>query len=255
MTDPLTAGLILSAGSSLYGAYSGNKTNQKNLDAAQQRQQKIEATATPYLQNGPNQFAQMLLQSIGGSGTGTQGFNTGQDGFMQFLRRGGEQFDNSAQFKALGAVDAANLGEQIAGLRAGAGSLGQRFGTGMNRNEALLRSTSLAQTGARNAGIASQSFESGAQRGLQAQSLLSQIISQAGSFQQAQQGQNINILSLLAGQPIGQQQPNQLPGAAGDIGQLLMFLPFLKQSMAGAGGGGNGAVRPNAGPYYIPGAP
>jgi hypothetical protein len=254
--DPLTIALAASAASSLYGAYSSNKTAEKNRDAVIQHQGQVNEQLTPYLQQGTNPFAELLLRSVGGSSTGTQEFNTGQDGFMQFLNRGGAQFDNSPQFQALKTMDDLNLGEQVAQLHASAGSLGQRFGTAMNRNEALLRSNALATTGARNAGIASQSFESGAQRGLQAQALLAQILGQAGGFQQNQQSQNINILSLLSGQPIPQQAPNAIPGAVGDIAQTLMFLPFLKQATAGTNRAPvNYPTFPNAGPYYVPGAP
>lgn len=249
--DPLTLGLIGAGASGLYGAVSQNKTNKANLNAATARQNKIDSYAMPYLQQGQNPFAQMLIRSVGG----TQGFNSGQDGFMQFLNRGGAQFDNSEQFKALNVLDQRGIGEQVAQLHGSAGSLGQRFGTAMNRNEGNLRRDALQNIGARNAGIASSSFESGAQRGLQAQGLLAQILGQAGGLQQGQQNSNVNILSLLAGQGVPQQQPNALPGAAGDISQLLMFLPFLR----GLGGGGQrppvSGTPNNAGPYFVPGAP
>lgn len=59
---------------------------------------------------------------------------------------------------------------------------------------------------------------------------LSSVIGQAGGLQQNQQSLNAQLLAIMAGQqPAGvvQQQPSPYPGAIGDIGQLLMFLPFL----------------------------
>ena len=58
-------------------------------------------------------------------------------------------------------------------------------------------------------------------------------LGQANAIQQAQSGQNINLLSLLAGLPMGQApvaQPSALPGAIGDISQLALLYPYLRRS-------------------------
>lgn len=57
-------------------------------------------------------------------------------------------------------------------------------------------------------------------------------LGQANAIQQAQSGQNINLLSLLAGLPMGQApvaQPNALPGAIGDLSQLALLYPYLQR--------------------------
>lgn len=311
--DPLTLGLILAGGSAVGGAVTGDRANARNSRAQQQAlaaQQRQQAMVNQYaqagMQQGQNPFAQMLMARLnGGAGgftaptpitaptidtgiaTGNQGFNAGQDGFLQMLRRGGNPFDTSAQFAALAPLDQRLIDSQVAGLRGSSTSLGQRFGTATTGAERLLRGNFAQDISARNAGIQSSAYEAaqgrtmGAAQGLQQGGLqqagllaqiaqanagnqmnagqfnttmnqgwnqfISSIIGQAGGFQNAQNSQNAQLLSIMAGlQPPGavQGQPSQLPGALGDIGQLLMFLPFLTQMRGGQqqaiGGGGFG---------------
>lgn len=358
--DPLTIGLGLSAAGGLYGAFNQNKTNTQNYNAQQSaaaaqtaRQGQIDKYVQPFLSQGQNPFASQLMQMLNGgvggfksptpqtpftynpasynpsmvqpgtAATGTQGFNAGQDSYMQLLKSGGSPFDTSSMFSALAPLDQRAIDQQVAQLQGSQGSLGSRFGTATADRESNLRRDFLQNITARNAGIQQQSYEAAQGRvanaagglqsgGLQQMSLLaqiaqanagaqnqagqfnagsanqagqfnagqemqtgqfnqaaqqtwnsfmSQILGQAGGLQAQQQGQNAQLLSIMAGlQPPGvpQQQPSALPGGLGDIGQLLMFLPFLR----GMGGGGAGNRAPvnspylpaNAGPYYVPGA-
>lgn len=285
-----------------------------------------------------------------------QQFNPGQDGLLQMMRRsigapddaavrtnlqrsvtGQERFDTSELFRALGLLDQRAVESQVADLRAGAGSLGERFGTAMHQNEARLRTDVTNASAARNAQIQQASFESAMARAMQGlgmqtsyQQQLNQLpfqeaglqlqagqaagslfnqgqglnleaqratadnvlraalanqqtgmqgqqinaaqalqaalanqgaTNQAGQFnaqagmdmatfnsaqgqqfnqlllgllggaqgaQQQQFAQNTGLLSLLAGLPVPSQQPNAMPGAMGDIGQMLMLLPYLR---------------------------
>lgn len=268
------------------------------------------------------------------SGIGSQGFNTGQDALMQMINRGiptqqdpmvalglqqaGQQFNNSDLFGALAPLDQRLIDQQAAQLQGSAGSLGARFGTAMMEKEGQLRGNFAQNIAARNAGLQQQSFESAAQRGLQAtgigaqreqffaglpfqeaqlqqqaalglqsgalqqsgllaqllqanqgatnqagqfnataqnqagqfnagqttqagqfnsmqgqqwNSFLQSVLGQASGMQQGQQGMNAQLLAIMAGLPgmnAPQQQPSAIPGAFGDISQLLMFLPFLQ---------------------------
>lgn len=267
--------------------------------------------------------------------TGVQGFNAGQDALMQMLRRDngaspanpstgfdlqqlsdtGSPFNNSELFAALEPMDQRLIDRNVSQLHASAGSLGERLGSSINRNEAQLREQLGQDVLARNAGIQSQSYEAAQGRRLQAlglganiaqglagslgqtdalnlqaqmanQGVAAQyglhgadIANQAGQFNaQQRQGQfqfdttqgnaynqlimsglgqafgmdqsqgqsNIQLLSLLAGLPIGVQQPNAFPGAVGDIGSLLMLLPYLQ----GLGGGSRTNSVPTGTPTY-----
>lgn len=57
-------------------------------------------------------------------------------------------------------------------------------------------------------------------------------LTQANSMQQAQSGQNMGLLSLLAGLPMGQapvSQPSAMPGAVGDLGQMALMMQLLNR--------------------------
>lgn len=195
-------------------------------------------------------------------GGGTQGFNSGQDGLMQSLARqykgpdatqnGLQQFDTTNQFSALRAQNAQQLGLQVGALQGSAGSLGQRFGTAMNQNEALLRSTATTNEAAQLANLQSQSFENAQGRQLQAgmqmqgfgqqndlanQQVLMQMLTgnmnalnQAGQFnanagqtmssQNAQQGNIFNNLVMSGLSQAGGMQGSWQSGNAGLLGLL-----------------------------------
>ena len=155
--------------------------------------------------------------------TGTQGQNAGQDALMQMMRRnytptmdptlsmqmnqqlsGPQRFDNTELFGALKAQNAQNLEEQVGQLQGSAGSLGERFGTAMNRNEALMRQRFLTDQSAQFAGLQAQSFEQAQQRLLQSLGL------------GAQREQGLNALGLQgAGQQLSAAQAAQQGGFQG----------------------------------------
>lgn len=172
------------------------------------------------------------------AGINTQGFNTGQDAMLQLMRsnpggqatreagldtnllslgKGDSAFDNSDLFKALAPIDQRGLDEQVAGLHASAGSLGQRFGTAMNEKEALLRSNIQNQTNARNAQIQSSSFENAQARRMQAlglssgrESMFNQLPLQYG---------NLNLGAASAyGNMVGQREGLNLQGQMANAG-------------------------------------
>lgn len=153
--------------------------------------------------------------------TGTQAFNVGQDALMQAARAqlgpadipglmnglanaasGNTQFDNSQLFKSLGALDRQLLNEQVGELHGSAGSLGQRFGTAMMQNEAMLRGNFANQASARNAQIAQQSFEAAQGRAMQGLGMMQgqqQFLSQhplAALAAQMQAGQALSQIGL-----------------------------------------------------------
>jgi hypothetical protein len=338
-----TAALAAVAGGSLFGAVGQDRANARNTRAAQQQQQMMRDYINPYLTapGQQNPYAALIQQFIGKGGgmgataptpVGTEGANAGQDALLQMMRASpdyqrdttldetlkrlqtGTGFDTSKEFEALNAQDMLGLNQQVAGLHASAGSLGQRFGTAMGSNEARLRSQFLTNQGARNAQIAQGSFEANRAAQLQAaglaggqnqflnnfllqaagqrqaaataagqlgvqgrqigsqeqqfnvgqqqahQQFLNNFILQAlmgaGGLQQGSQNQNTQLLALLGGQQVPQQQPSALPGAVGDLGQLALLWPFLQQTMGGAGGAA-GAARGRTmtlpqGNYYFP---
>lgn len=129
---------------------------------------------------------QLPIASLSQMPTAGEGFNIGQDGLMQMMRRdvglvqdpsvtsglaqamGGQTgFNNTELFKSLGALDELALNRQVTQLQGSAGSFGQRFGTALNQNEADMRGNFTAQAQARNAQIAQQSHEAAQARAMQ----------------------------------------------------------------------------------------
>lgn len=171
------------------------------------------------------------------SGVGTSGFNPGQDGLLQMMRRDisapmdpsinpelqslGQTFDNSALFSALGTQDQRGLDEQVNQLRGSVGSFGQRFGSGLLKAEADLRGDFLANTGARNAQIQANAFEAGMGRqaqglgmrigreqfaaGLPFQNAAMQLQAAQGAAGNALQGSGMDLQAQLANQSAGLQ--------------------------------------------------
>lgn len=173
---------------------------------------------------------------------GTSGYNAGQDALMQMMRRdvsaprdasidpmlqaGTQQFDNSALFAALAPQDKQVLDEQVNQLHGSAGSFGQRFGSSMQKNEAMLRGQFANNVSARNAGIQQQSFEAAqgrnlqgagvqagreqffGQQALQNASLQQQAAGQVGQLGQQNQGLDLQAQQFNVGQNQAAQQFN-----------------------------------------------
>lgn len=202
---PLPLIPLIGLGASALGSFLGNR-------AQGQRNRQLQSMfGSP---SALEQWGQSMLW-------GGQGFNTGQDGLMQGMRRDplaqsnnalaaiidaqGNPFDTSELFQSLGVLDNRNLTQSLAGLSAAAPGLGSRFGTANRNAEVRLREQALQDAAARNAGIAMQSHGDAQGRLLQALGL-----SQQGALgQQAQQNQLLQLLlgaqaqrqGLLAGQP------------------------------------------------------
>lgn len=171
------------------------------------------------------------LQSQAAGVVGLTPGNSGQDAYLQYLRANPGanapfQFDASQAFQSLRAQDLLDTQDQVNQLRAGAGSLGARFGSGFAAREAMLRARIAASQGTRNAGIAQRGFE---------------FASTAGSnlFLQ-QRAQQLQALGFTAGLPQPAGFGAQIGQTGSDIASLLMLMRYLGQS----GGGGAANLAP-----------
>lgn len=223
--DPITVGLGLSAASGIYGAFAGNKANKQAQQQAGQNfdfQRQAYGDAQSALNQKNSQLESLILPMLRGG----SGFNTGQDGMMQQMRGMPDgRFDTSEYFNSIRALSNQDLNDQIQAQRGQVGSLGQRFGTAQSGIEARLRERATVGLGAQYANVGLQSYEAAQNR------------SQNGM---------LGLLGLLAGRqtnagmPVPQQQivptQNQLPEALGNLGNMAMLYPFLRDMQ---GGGGN----------------
>lgn len=143
-----------------------------------------------------------------------------------------------------------NFAQDIAARNAGIQSSAYESAQGRNLSAAgqlqqggLSQAQLLSQIAQANAGNQMQTGQFNSAQNQAWNQFISGVIGQAGGFQQGQQNQNAQLLAIMAGlQPGGaaQFQPSGLPGAFGDIGQLLMFLPFLRGLQGQTGGGATG---------------
>lgn len=194
--DPATLAI---AGSSIFGALGADSAAKTGANAANKRQDYLSNLGESMLvqPGGSPAIGQLqeLLKSINFKGMATPNINAstvdpskvtpnlnlGNDALMQVLRgdpmshmdpvgtaflhdtvkSGGNPFDTSELFSALGTVDKRNIDQQINDLIATStgGGLGERYGTAIADRGARLRTNALADIGARNAGIAQGSYE------------------------------------------------------------------------------------------------
>lgn len=256
--DPISmAALALGAGSQIWGAFGQNRAAREQASFQNRmRRQLLGQRST-----GPSEY-ETMLQSLF--------FNSGQDGILQQMRNGpedqvqqdvinmlmgitetGNPFDTSEMFKALETQDARTRDDSVATLRAGTSGLGQRFGSAAGGAEADLLAQLADQTALRNAGIQMQSYESaqgrrqqaagGVLQATQAQEaeqlalaqLVQSILGQLMGADQNRQSMNAQLTSAAAGMG-GIQAPNAIPGAVGDISNLLFMLPMFEQLMGGS---------------------
>lgn len=220
--------------------YNENKAARKRQDAA--------TNAGVALTQGANPVDSLIMQQLSKP-------NVGQDGFLQYLRSnpGGLKpymFDSSQAFKQLQAQDAFTTQDQVNQLRASAGSLGERFGTGFASKEAMLRARIAAGLDARNAGIAQSSFNTALQYGSQGYAVGQQqnnaLLGLLLSSQQGRTAQQLQALGLQA-------QP--LPSSGNIIGQTgadIAQLWLLRSYLGGGGGGGGGNATAGTGGFWNP---
>jgi hypothetical protein len=183
-------------------------------------------------------------------------FNMGQDGGMQALRAdgnrqmnamgvyqdimrgGGNPFDTSEMFRALGAVDDRQMANAVAQMRAGATGLGQRFGGAMLNQEADLRRDMLQNLQARNAGIQSQAYEAAQGRLMGAadasQAAIMQMIQQGYGMSMGNRQMNAQLLGMLSGQQPVPYSQNPLGQMAMDAGQSYLMWRYMQSLMGGA---------------------
>lgn len=260
----------LQIGGQLLGGLFGSRTNAANRRSANRHYNQLNQYVSQNMGPSQSPYAAELMQFMQGMRpTGTQGANAGQDALMQMLRReysapdmsgATQRFDNTDLFRALQSQDTERMNEQIAGLQGSAGTIGQRFGTAMNRNEADMRRGMANDQAVRNAGISSSSFEAQQQRllqalGLQTQDrqafdnrymqaaqgldqstnaynqLMMQGYGQAAGMQAQQQQSNTSLMALLAGIQPPQQQNSLIPQMLGNIGNTLQNNELMKKLM------------------------
>lgn len=168
-----------------------------------------EANLRAQLQNNQN----VMLGQLGSAS-----YESAQQRAMQALGLQSQNLANLNQFN-LGAAGqqltaAQSYGQQaLGGLQAGLGS---------------------AQF---NAGQYQANNQFNAAQGNQYNQLMMQMLSQANAMQMGAQGYNAQLLGILGGVGVPQQQVSPWPGAVGDVSQLAMLYPFLRQMQGGGGGG------------------
>lgn len=115
-----------------------------------------------------------------------------------------------------------NAGNTLQALLANMGSMNQA---------GQFNATVGNQAGQFNAGQQTQAGQFNAAQQQQYNQFIQSVIGQAAGLQSGQNSQNAQLLAIMAGlQGVNapQQQPSAIPGALGDMSQLLMFLPFLQ---------------------------
>jgi hypothetical protein len=210
-----------------------------------------QAMAFGLMQPGQSEI-EKLLQSFGSAAP-----NSSQDGFMQYLTNAagagagrsltelsdtGSPFDNTELFRSLGVIDDQSINDQAMQLRAGAGSLGARFGSGFAQSEGLLRERGASSAAARRAGIAAQSYEGAQGRRLSALDMLRgtyqgdqsnqmaqrsqmlQALLGAGGLESQRRGYNAGLFGLGSGMQTGTNYGQTIANSGIDIATLLYIL-------------------------------
>jgi hypothetical protein len=247
------------------GAVLGGILNTRNKNKQAQRQEQYGQQQAAMMQGmmqraptGSEMWGQQMLGQMGArplqfdaTSFNQYGFNTGQDAIMQALRTdptaksnqalegiiagGGNPFDTSALFSALGVMDQRATDTAVAQTRAGASGLGQRFGSYMARQEGDMRLRANEAAAARNAQIQMQSYGDAQQRLLASIGALSgneQFAAQqqlAGAGQLQQGALNASNIGLQAA---GMNQQAQLQGQAQQA-DLLRSLLGAEQTRQG----------------------
>ncbi len=244
--DPITLGLLLSAGSGILGGFFGDKTNKRNLRAQQQRQGQIDQWAQGLMQQGPTGAETQFLNFLTNSFSGEE-WNAGQDSLMQMLRS--DPVSTDKLFQSWEPLEQRALDTALGDFWGTTSGLGQRFGSAAARETGRIRGEAAENSIARRAQTSTQLAGENADRRFQAANALQQMILNAtgmqmggygtlGQLANQRQGMNAQLLGIMAGGGAPMAQPSGIPGAMGDISQLLMMLPFLQQLQGG------GAQRP-----------
>lgn len=170
-----------------------------------------------------------------------------QNQALQNAQIAGTSFENS-QNRRIGALGVGAQREQAAsqiglqGYQARLGGLGQLGSLGLQRDNSMgqlqLGAAQLNQQGAlANQAATNQAGQFNAQAGNDYTQYYNNYMMQAlglgNSMQQGNQNYNLQLLALMNGQQLPQQTPSAIPGAIGDLGQLMAFLPFLNSQKKG----------------------
>lgn len=198
-----------------------------------------------------NQF--LTQQSARNQQIGAQSFESAQARAMQALGMQAQAAQglggmgmNQMQMLAGLAQGNQQVGANVNLANAAAQNAAQQFFGQQGLQAALANQQAGLQVSGTNAAAlnAASQFNMNNQMGAQAQNaqaqqawnnMMMQGVGQANAMQQAQQGQNISLLSLLAGLPIGQApiaQPGQWGQAMGDIGSLMMMNNYMNRKAA-----------------------
>lgn len=210
--------------------------------AARKRATKASDEAKAVAGAGPSEAERLIYSTL------VPQLNQGQDSFLQYLRaKPGAldpfMYDQSKMFEGLKAQDTQTINDQVAGLRASAGSLGSRFGSGFAAREGMTRERFASDIGARNAGISQNAFNFAVTSGMQDYGqtasinqnrlgLLFQALNTGVSADTNRRQQMLSAIGMGAGIPMP--SAGAAIGQTGvDIAQLLMLSKFLGNKSSG----------------------
>lgn len=172
--------------------------------------------------NAGQSSAQMALQAA--LANQSAGLSNQQLGAQQALQAALANQSNSTQnnqFTAAQQLQAMLANQQMAG------QFGMQQGQ-MNLQTLLANQASQNQTGQFNASNFLNTQQLTSQNYNQYNQQLLQALSGAGQLQQGQQGLQNQLIGMLTGQQIPTAPTSGLGNTIGDIGQLMMLLPYLK---------------------------
>ena len=212
--DPLTVAAI---GSQLLGGFLGNRSQARAAREQQRRyaqlqqliQGQLQLNASPWETQAQSFLGEMSpMAEFRGTTNPSQLFS--QDALRQFISRDpaaqlGQAGTTLADLSATGGASNVqdlissiqglqdiDLKSQVSGLRGKTTSLGQRFGSTLGKNEAIMRSQLGARNNATLADILNQNNEANLGRRMGASSTLAQLL-------QAGQGQRLGAMGQLRG--------------------------------------------------------
>jgi hypothetical protein len=207
---------------------------------------------------------QMLQAALANQSTGMQSQQLNQQSMLQALlanQQAGQQAGlanqsagmQSQQFNLGNMLQMmlANQGSQNAAgqFLAGAQNQAGQYNAGAANAAGQFNAGSLNQAGQFNAGMQSSTNQFNAGQNQMWNQFQAGIIGQAAGYQQQQQALNAQLLSIMAGMPMAgvpQAPSSPYPDALSNIGQMMMFLPFLKGMM-----GKQGESTGGSDPFYI----
>src|SRR3982751_2787423 len=240
------------AGGQLLGGYMDQRSQNAAQQEAQRRYQELHGMIMGQMQGGPSSWEQQVQQLYAGAKPAdtfnpmdylnSPALRNSQDALMQMINRDpaaqlgqsyktltdlaqtGGASNTQSLIDSIQGLQNQDLGNQVAGLRGRAGSLGQRFGSAAGKSEALLRTQLGTGNNATLASILNQSNEANQGRRLGA-------AGQLGSLLQGAQGQRLGAIGQLQQQ--GQFGANY--GLQGAQFNAQNMQNFIQQQLAALG--------------------